>query len=63
MKDKLDRYYANHATQEVKTSEGMMAGLFYHANSEINAIVEVGSSTFVQTIAHPDDKESDEDET
>jgi len=41
----------------------MTAGLFYHANSEIDAIVEVGSSTFVHTIAHPDEDESDEDET
>jgi hypothetical protein len=63
MKDKLDRYYANCATQEVRTSEGVTAGLFYHANSEIDAIVEVGSSAFVHTITHPDEEESDEDET
>jgi len=63
IKDKLDQYYANCAMQEVKTSEGVTAGLFYHANSEIDAIVEVGSSTFVHTIAHPDEEESDEDET
>jgi hypothetical protein len=63
MKDKLDRYYANRATQEVRTSEGVTAGLFYHANSEIDAIVEVGSSAFVHMIAHPDEEESDEDET
>jgi hypothetical protein len=63
MKDKLDRYYANHAMQEVKASEGVTAGLFYRANSEIDAIVEVGSSAFVHTIAHPDEEESDEDET
>jgi hypothetical protein len=63
MKDKLDRYYANRATQEVRTSEGMTAGLFYHANSEIDTIVEVGSSAFVHTIAHPDEEESNEDET
>jgi hypothetical protein len=63
MKDKLDQYYANHATQEVRTSEGVTAGLFYCANSEINTIVEVGSSAFVHTIAHPDEEESDEDET
>jgi hypothetical protein len=63
MKDKLDQYYANHATQEIKASEGMTAGLFYCANSEIDAIVEVGSSTFVHTIAHPDAEESDDDET
>jgi hypothetical protein len=63
MKDKLDQYYANRATQEVRTSEGVMARLFYHANSEIDAIVEVGSSAFVHTIAHPDEEESDEDET
>jgi hypothetical protein len=50
MKDKLDRYYANHTMQEVKASEGMTAGLFYRANSEIDAIVEVGSSAFVHTI-------------
>jgi len=37
--------------------------LFYRANSEIDAIVEVGSSAFVHTIAHPDEEESDEDET
>jgi hypothetical protein len=63
MKDKLDQYYANCTTQEVRTSKGMMARLFYHANSEIDAIVEVGSSMFVHTIAHPDEEESDEDET
>jgi hypothetical protein len=63
MKDKLDRYYANCATQEVRMSEGVTAGLFYHANSEIDAIVEVGSSVFVHAIAHPDEEESDEDET
>jgi hypothetical protein len=63
MKDKLDRYYANHATQEVKVNEGMTAGLFYRANSEIDAIVEVGSSVFVHTITHPDEEESDEDKT
>jgi hypothetical protein len=63
MKDNLNRYYANHTTQEVRTSEGVTAGLFYRANSEINAIVEVGSSTFVHTIAHPDEEESNEDET
>jgi hypothetical protein len=58
MKDKLDQYYANRATQEVKT-----AGLFYRANSEIDAIVEVGSSAFVHMTVHPDEEESDEDET
>jgi hypothetical protein len=63
MKDKLDRYYANHAMQEVKASKGMTARLFYRANSEIDAIVEVGSSVFVHTITHPDEEESDEDET
>jgi hypothetical protein len=63
MKDKLDRYYANRATQEVRMSEGVMAGLFYCTNSEIDAIVEVGSSAFVHTIMHPDEEESDEDET
>jgi hypothetical protein len=63
MKDKLDQYYANHAMQEVKANEGMTAGLFYCANSEINATVEVGSSTFVHMIAHPDEEESDEDKT
>jgi hypothetical protein len=49
--------------QEVKASEGVTARLFYRANSEIDAIVEVGSSAFVHTIAHPDEEESDEDET
>jgi hypothetical protein len=49
--------------QEVKASEGMTARLFYRTNSEIDAIVEVGSSTFVHTIVHPDEEESDEDET
>jgi hypothetical protein len=44
-------------------SKGVMAGLFYHANSEIDAIVKVGSSVFVHTIAHPDEEESNEDET
>jgi hypothetical protein len=44
-------------------SEGVTAGLFYHANSEIDAIVEVRSSTFLHTITHPDEEESDEDET
>jgi hypothetical protein len=63
MKDKLDRYYANHATQEVRASEGVTAGLFYHTNSEIDAIVEVGSSMFVHTIMHPDVEESNEDKT
>jgi len=63
MKDKLDQYYANHAMQEVKVSKGITAGLFYLANSEIDAIVKVGSSTFVHTIAHPDVEESDNDET
>jgi hypothetical protein len=63
VKDKLDQYYANCATQEVKASEGMTARLFCRANSEINAIVEVGSSVFVHMIAHPDKKESDEDKT
>jgi hypothetical protein len=63
MKDKLDQYYANHTTQEVRMSECMMARLFYHANSEIDAIVEVGSSAFVHTIAHPDEEESNEDKT
>jgi hypothetical protein len=63
MKDKLNRYYANRAMQEVRTSEGVTAGLFYRANSEIDAIVEVGSSAFVHTIAHPDEEESDEDKT
>jgi hypothetical protein len=63
MKDKLNRYYANRATQEVRASEGMTAGLFYRANSEIDAIVKVGSSVFVHTIAHPDEEESNEDET
>jgi hypothetical protein len=63
MKDKLNRYYANCAMQEVRMSKGMMAGLFYRANSEIDAIVEVGSSVFVHTIAHPDEEESDEDKT
>jgi len=63
MKDKLDRYYANCTMQEVKVSEGITAGLFYHANSEINAIVEVGSSAFVHMITHPDMEESDNDET
>jgi hypothetical protein len=29
MKDKLDQYYANRTTQEVRTSEGVTAGLFY----------------------------------
>jgi hypothetical protein len=63
MKDKLDQYYASRTTQEVKASEGVTAGLFYHANSEIDAIVEVGSSAFVHMIACPDEEESDEDET
>jgi len=63
MKDKLNRYYANRTMQEVRMSEGVTARLFYHANSEIDAIVEVGSSVFVHTIAHPDEEESDEDET
>jgi hypothetical protein len=63
MKDKLDRYYTNRAMQEVKASKSVTAGLFYHANSEIDAIVKVGSSTFVHTIVHPDEEESDEDET
>jgi len=63
MKDKLDQYYANRTTQEVRTSKGVTARLFYRANSEIDAIVEVGSSAFVHTIAHPDEEESNEDET
>jgi hypothetical protein len=63
MKDKLDRYYTNHTMQEAKVSEGVTAGLFYHANLEINAIVKVGSSTFVHTIVHPHVEESDNDET
>jgi hypothetical protein len=63
MKDKLDRYYANRATQEVRMSEGVTARLFYCANSEIDAIVEVGSSVFVHMIMHPDEEESDEDKT
>jgi len=63
MKDKLDRYYTNHAMQEAKVSEGVTAGLFYHANSEINTIVEVGSSAFVHTITHPHVEESNNDET
>jgi hypothetical protein len=63
MKDKLDRYYANCATQEVRTSEGVTARLFYRANSEIDTIVEVGSSAFVHMIAHPDEEESNEDKT
>jgi len=63
MKDKLDQYYTNCTTQEVKASEGVTARLFYRANSEINAIVKVGSSAFVHTIAHPDEEESDEDKT
>jgi hypothetical protein len=63
MKDKLNQYYANHAMQEVKVSKGVTAGLFYCTNSEIDAIVEVGSSTFVHTIVHPNVEESDDDET
>jgi hypothetical protein len=63
MKDKLDWYYTNCATQEVKVSEGIIARLFYYTNSKINTIVEVGSSAFVHTITHPDGEESDEDET
>jgi hypothetical protein len=63
MKDKLDQYYANHAMQEVRASEGVTARLFYHANSEIDALVEVGSSMFVHTIMHPDVEESNEDKT
>jgi hypothetical protein len=63
MKDKLDRYYTNCTTQEVKASKGVTARLFYCANSEINTIVKVGSSAFVHTIAHPDEEESDEDKT
>jgi hypothetical protein len=63
MEDKLDQYYANHATQEVKASKGVTARLFYHANSEIDTIVEVGSSMFVHIIVHPDVEESNEDET
>jgi hypothetical protein len=49
--------------QEVKVSEGVTAGLFYHVNSEINTIVEVGSSTFVHMIVHTDVEESDDNET
>jgi hypothetical protein len=63
MKDKLDWYYTNHTTQEVKVSEGITAGLFYHANSEIDTIVKVGSSVFVHTIMHTDVEESDDNET
>jgi hypothetical protein len=63
MKDKLNQYYANRAMQEVKASEGITAGLFYHTNSEIDTIVKVGSSAFVHTIAHPDVEESKDDET
>jgi hypothetical protein len=63
MKDKLDQYYANHTTQEVRASEGVTAGLFYYTNSEIDTIVEVGSSMFVHMIMHPDVEESNEDET
>jgi hypothetical protein len=63
MKDKLDRYYTNCTMQEVQASKGITARLFYHANSEIDAIVEVGSSVFVHTITHPDVEESDDDET
>jgi hypothetical protein len=63
MKDKLDQYYANCAMQEVKASEGVTAGLFYRTNSEIDAIVKVGSSMFVHMITHPDVEESDEDKT
>jgi len=58
IKYKLNQYYANHTMQEVKASEGITAGLFYRANSEIDTIVEVGSSMFVHTIAHPDVEES-----
>jgi hypothetical protein len=49
--------------QEVKVSESITAGLFYCTNSEINTIVEVGSSTFVHMITHPDMEESNKDET
>jgi hypothetical protein len=58
MKDELNQYYANHTTQEVKVSKGVTAGLFYCANSELDAIVEVGSSVFVHTNAHPDVKKA-----
>jgi hypothetical protein len=63
MKDKLNQYYANCAMQDVKASEGVTAGLFYCTNSEIDAIFKVGSSAFVHMIVHPDEEESDEDET
>jgi len=39
MKDKLNRYYTNHTMQEAKASKGVTTRLFYHANSEIDAIV------------------------
>jgi len=48
--------------QEVKANESVIAILFYRANSEINAIVEVGSSVFIHTIMHPDSEEGDDDE-
>jgi hypothetical protein len=63
MKDKLNRYYANHATQEVKMGESITVGLFYCANSEIDAVVEVGSSMFVHMVVHPDLEKGNKDET
>jgi hypothetical protein len=44
-------------------SKSITAGLFYHANSENDTIVKVGSSAFVHIIAHPDLEKGDEDET
>jgi hypothetical protein len=63
IKDRLNQYYTNCAMQEVKASKGVTARFFYCANSEIETIVKVGSSTFVHMITHPDVEESDKDKT
>ncbi|KAG1850266.1 hypothetical protein C8R48DRAFT_778243 [Suillus tomentosus] len=60
LKERLDRHHTSRTTPDTTASTGVTAGLFYRASDEIDAVIEVGSSAFVHTVAQTELDEDDE---
>ncbi|KAG2100650.1 uncharacterized protein F5147DRAFT_776858 [Suillus discolor] len=59
LKERLDRYHMSCTTQDTTASASVMAGLFYRTQ-EVDAVIEVGSSAFVHTVAQIKSEEDDQ---
>jgi hypothetical protein len=61
LKERLDRHYANQAVNEALPGPNVIAGLFYRAPCDVEAVVEVEPSAFVHMIADSEPEMDEED--